>query len=47
MSLNSIPEMEVIIMTSGSGWRLRQSWLMYLSVFVVLLFLFYVTLPRI
>ena len=45
MSLNSIPEMEVIIITSSSGWRLRQLWLMSWSLFDVLLF-FYVTLPR-
>ena len=38
MSLNSIPEMEVIIITSGSGWRLRQLWLMPLWLFGVLLF---------
>ena len=40
VSLNSIPEMEVIIITSGSGWRLRQLWLMSLSLFDVLLFFF-------
>ena len=45
VSLNSIPEMEVIIITSSSGWRLRQLWLMSWSLFDVLLF-FYVTLPR-
>ena len=39
VSLNSIPEMEVIIITSGSGWRLRQLWLMSWSLFDVLLFL--------
>ena len=38
VSLNSIPEMEVIIITSGSGWRLRQLWLMPLWLFGVLLF---------
>ena len=37
-SLNSILEMEVIIITSGSGWRLRQLWLMSWSLFDVLLF---------
>ena len=39
VSLNSIPEMEVIIITSSSGWRLRQLWLMSWSLFDVLLFL--------
>ena len=37
-SLNSILEMEVIIITSGSGWRLRQLWLVPLWLFGVLLF---------
>ena len=45
VSLNSILEMEVIIITSSSGWRLRQLWLMSWSLFDVQLF-FYVTLPR-
>ena len=39
VSLNSIPEMEVIIITSSSGWRLGQLWLMSWSFFDVLLFL--------
>ena len=38
VSLNSIPEMEVIIITSSSGWRLRQLWSMSWSLFDVLLF---------
>ena len=38
VSLNSIPEMEVIIITSGSGWRLRQLWLVPLWLLGVLLF---------
>ena len=38
VSLNSIPEMEVIIITSGSGWRLSQLWLVPLWLFGVLLF---------
>ena len=38
VSLNSIPEMEVIIITSSSGWRLRQLWLMSWSLFDVMLF---------
>ena len=38
VSVNSIPEMEVIIITSGSGWRLSQLWLVPLWLFGVLLF---------